>query len=327
MIWIEMSKDENHGGGEWGFTKCLWSPAYKLVGEKRNSWIYWECLLRVKTGDIVLHLRGNNNAQFTGFSTAETDGFVTTLRPPNPGVNWNYADTFYRVNLKDYTPFKKPIDLRNLFDEKESKLKYYFNTNKNKSRDIKKLLFYVIQNGSLRRQNGAYLSEVDQELYRLIIHRDDNPVVREKSVTVSTNTETGEADRSLPARKGQSEFTENVRSNFSHSCCFPGCEVKDRSFLVGAHIARWSDYPEYRGETSNGLCLCLMHDKAFELGLFTLDENLCVSINYERLKKYDKEIHKLLLSDGEAIKEAQIPINIEFIRHHWTRIGYKPRSI
>lgn len=36
MVWIEMSKDELHGGTGWEFTKCLWAPAYKLVGKKQK---------------------------------------------------------------------------------------------------------------------------------------------------------------------------------------------------------------------------------------------------------------------------------------------------
>ena len=29
MVWIEMGRDAIHGGGEWGFKKCIWSPGYK----------------------------------------------------------------------------------------------------------------------------------------------------------------------------------------------------------------------------------------------------------------------------------------------------------
>lgn len=39
MVWIEMSRDEIHGGGEWGFKKCIWSPAYKK-GDLKGSWLF-----------------------------------------------------------------------------------------------------------------------------------------------------------------------------------------------------------------------------------------------------------------------------------------------
>ncbi|WP_147385166.1 HNH endonuclease [Paenibacillus thiaminolyticus] len=322
MIWVEMSKDETHGGGEWGFTKCLWSPAYKLVNGTRRLWAYWDSLMRVREGDIILHLRGDSNSKFLGHSIADSDGFITTFRPPTPGSNWEYADTFYRVNLKNYEPFDQTIELSTLLIEKENQLMYYFNINKAKNSDEKKLLFFVIQNGKLRRQNGAYLSEVDRELYNILFGNSINSTVRERNVNGQSNTY--ESHRTLPIRVGQSDFSKNVRDNFEHICCFPNCEVSDRSFLVGAHIARWSDNPELRGETSNGLCLCLFHDKAFEIGLFTLDDNLSVSVNIERLSNYHSPINQIIEYNGQPIKKSRIPISTSSLRYHWTRIGFKP---
>lgn len=29
MIWLEMSREEKHGGGEWSFQKCIWAPSHK----------------------------------------------------------------------------------------------------------------------------------------------------------------------------------------------------------------------------------------------------------------------------------------------------------
>ncbi|WP_300787650.1 hypothetical protein, partial [uncultured Akkermansia sp.] len=75
MIWIEMSRDNIHGGGEWGFTKCLWSPAYKFSSNKKRkiSWLYWNNILKVQQGDIILHLRGKKHfASFVGYSIAAT---------------------------------------------------------------------------------------------------------------------------------------------------------------------------------------------------------------------------------------------------------------
>lgn len=57
-IWIEMSRDEEHGGDEWGFTKCIWAPTYKKSEGKDKSWPFWDNVNKVKTGDIVFHLRG-----------------------------------------------------------------------------------------------------------------------------------------------------------------------------------------------------------------------------------------------------------------------------
>ncbi len=53
MLWLEMSRDETHGGDEWGFGQSLWSPSRKTNG---NRWAFWETVLSVEAGDPVLHL-------------------------------------------------------------------------------------------------------------------------------------------------------------------------------------------------------------------------------------------------------------------------------
>ena len=36
MIWLEMSREEKHGGGEWSFQKCIWAPSHKKG--TNNKW-------------------------------------------------------------------------------------------------------------------------------------------------------------------------------------------------------------------------------------------------------------------------------------------------
>ncbi|MEK5407680.1 HNH endonuclease [Paenibacillus sp. FSL W8-0439] len=322
-MWIEMSTDETHGGEGWEFTRCLWSPAYKLVNNSRRSWAYWSSLMRVKEGDVVLHLKGNTNPRLVGYSIAETDGFVTDLRPPNPGPKWNYAQKFNRVNLKNFELFNEEILLSKMFSEKESQLRYYFSINQIKKGPEKKLLFYVVQNDSLRRQNGAYLSELDKTLSKILF--DESTIYTAvKENNIRNHIKAYESQATLAIRVGQSDFSSNVKENFKYMCCFPNCDVSDKSFLIGAHIARWSDRPELRGEVDNGLSLCLMHDKAFEIGLFTLDNNLLVSVNNERLANYSDPIKRIKEFNGYPIKQAQTPINVDHLKHHWTRVGFKP---
>lgn len=323
MIWIEMSKDVSHGGKGWEFSTCLWSPAYKIVNEQKRIWSYWESVKHVKEGDIVLHLRGDTNPAFVGFSTAESDGFITDLKPIELDSKWDFAEEFYRVNLKDFELFSEPLLLSELFWDKKEQLRYYFNVNKNKKKN-KRLLFYVIQNEQLRRQNGAYLSEVDSELYGILFDREKEVWIKERPINSQINAYS--AIKSLPVRVGQNEFSNNVRSNFGEQCCFPDCDIKDRNFLVASHIARWTDRPEARGQTSNGLCLCLYHDKAFEIGLFTLDVNLMVSVNKERLLNFYKPINEIIQYHGYQIKKPQIEIDQKYLMDHWKRIGYEPKD-
>lgn len=127
MSWLEMSREETHGGGGWGFGQSLWSPSRKRDGTK---WAFWETLMHVDAGDPVLHLRGKgNNAAFVGFSTAAANGYETADRPPNP-KGWDYAGTFYRVPLQDFIPLDSPVSLSKVFANRGTELRAYFFNNR-----------------------------------------------------------------------------------------------------------------------------------------------------------------------------------------------------
>jgi putative restriction endonuclease len=327
MLWLEMSRVESHGGGTWGFTKSLWSPSHE-DRTRKTKWAFWETLLDVKAGNIVLHLRGiGQTAAFTGFSTAETDGYETTERPPFPSI-WNYASTFYRVILSDYNAFPEPINLRAIFSQQDDALREYFNRNAKKSRTQKLKLFYVIQSGRIQCLNGAYLSEVDDELAGILLGSDytrGTSISRPPAISV----ETGQYIRELKVRTGQGKFSDQVRDNYGSRCCFPNCSIAENRFLVGSHIARWSDVPELRGKVSNGLCFCLMHDKAFESGCFTVDRRLQIAVNRDKTGVMNSAWCKenLLLYNGIGIRRGKEDPSEDALHHHWARIDISSEQL
>ena len=314
MIWIEMSRDETHGGGEWGFTKCLWSPAYKK-GDRGGSWLFWNNILQVRKGDIIIHLRGKgDSAAFIGYSIAATDGHETLERPPHAG-EWNYATSYFRALLKDFQVFDQEVLLDDFFVAHADKLKNYLQnisvtpTNR----------FFVFQSNRLQCLNGAYLSKCDEELLRLVL---DNESIG-SSPLISQNNSTSETFRQVKQRIGQAQFSKAVKENYHYKCCFPDCEIADHKFLIGSHIARWVDNPEKRGNTSNGLCFCPIHDKAFENGYFSLDDDFCVVLSrnlevqtskvfLERIKPYEhRKIDQAQITpDRDALKEHRFRCKI-----------------
>ena len=120
MIWLEMSREEKHGGGEWSFQKCIWAPSHKKG--TNNKWLFWENILNVRKNDIVIHLRGKGEeAAFIGFSNVISDGYETKDRPPHAGV-WEYAESFYRADLSDFTKFEFPRKLKDFFFNHQNEL-------------------------------------------------------------------------------------------------------------------------------------------------------------------------------------------------------------
>lgn len=320
MIYLEMSRDEQHGGGTWGFTNCIWAPTEKKGAGGR--WPFWEKVLRVREGDIIIHLRGvPPDAAFVGYSTASGDGFETTRRPPDPG-EWSYAEAFYRADLVGFTPFHQPISLSHLFRARAAELDAHFEGNKNLGRD-KANLFFVKQAGRLQCLNGAYLSDVDEGLLEILFGDSDGLRVS-ASGDVIVSVETASQISTIRSRLGQSRFSEAVKELYAAQCCFPGCDIADHRFLVGSHIARWSDNEALRGELGNGLCLCLIHDKAFESGLYTLDEKFAVFVNPRERGTVSVVVQNLLAQEGKKIRTSRVPLLPDALVEHWIRVGLDP---
>ena len=319
MIWLEMSHDHDHGGFGWEFTKCLWSPSHK---NPSGSWPFWNSLLKTKENDIVIHLRGTSHKRFfVSYSIADVDGYETDNRPPKP-KDWNFARSYIRVPLKDFVPFIEPISLDEVFKINEQELRDYFISNKKRSRLEKELLFYVIQSDRLQCLNGAYCSHVSPVLARIIFGPDfsyDRIRVQPVSIVL-----TGQQITQIATRIGQKEFSDNVCDNYKNQCCFPECEVNEEQFLLGAHIARWSDVLELRGQIANGLCLCLMHDKAFEKGLFTLNLDFKICINHDEIRNSKWAQFHLTPYGGFKIRVGSIKPSEEALKHHWQRIKFTP---
>ena len=205
MIWIEMSRDEVHGGGEWGFKKCLWSPAYKQ-GDRGGPWLFWNNILHVKQGDVVIHLRGKGHtAAFVGYSIAATDGHKTLERPPQAGT-WGYATSYFRALLNDFQAFDTVILLDDFFATHEDELKNYLQILS--TTPINR--FFVYQANRLQCLNGAYLSECDNELLTLILA---NETVHSPA-SIRQNNSTSEALRQVKQRIGQAQFSKAVKANY-----------------------------------------------------------------------------------------------------------------
>jgi hypothetical protein len=223
---------------------------------------------------------------FVGLSTAATDGHITLERPPLAG-DWAYCDTFYRVLLTDYSEFSCKIKLDTLFHEKNDEFRDYYTRRQEKPKN----LFYVVQSDRLQCLNGAYFSPADDALIDLLFGNSMNTC----GEYVREEVPTSETWRRAKQRNGQSQFAENVKTNYHLQCCFPGCSVNDKNFLIGSHIARWVDNPDKRGQIANGLCFCPLHDKAFELGYFSLDDKLRIIVAHGVTLEKSAVFRKLIL--------------------------------
>ncbi|MCS3782682.1 HNH endonuclease [Salinibacter ruber] len=332
MLWIEMSRDRSRPEDEWGLGRSLWSPTEKSDG---SSWSFWDNLLRVEEDDVVLHLVGDDDPAFVGHSVAEDAGYVTRSRPTDPDGQYDHAETFHRAHLRDFTPLEEEFPIGDLFARHREEIVGYYESNRERSRSEKRSILPVVQGGRLQCLNGAYLTEVEGRFRELVLSyvsgggdtttrsgpspRPERGPNRDSHDSVPT----GSRNRSVKQRVGQKKFRDNVLDNWD-GCCFPGCEVDDSELLVGAHIARWADNPELRGDLQNGLCLCLMHDKAFEKGMFTLDPGRTVWTTEKRVSGTEWAEENIWPHVGESIDDAPTMPGDEPLLKHWTRVDLDP---
>lgn len=78
-------------------------------------------------------------------------------------------------------------------------------------------------------------------------------------------------------RIGQQFFRSAVLSAYNQRCCISG--LANPKLLVASHIVPWCADEHNRLNPHNGLALSALHDKAFDLGLITVDEDYRVVVS------------------------------------------------
>jgi len=90
-------------------------------------------------------------------------------------------------------------------------------------------------------------------------------------------TKPTEAERSVKIRLGQQFFRKIVLADYDYRCCI--CGMPLHKLLIASHIVPWRDREDLRLNPHNGLCLCALHDKAFDTGYLSVDEEYRTLVN------------------------------------------------
>ncbi|MCD4829576.1 MAG: HNH endonuclease [Candidatus Cloacimonetes bacterium] len=79
------------------------------------------------------------------------------------------------------------------------------------------------------------------------------------------------------SRVNQDFFRQVILASFDNCCCITGCSITE--LLVASHIVPWSVDKQNRLNPCNGLCMNALHDKAFDIGLLTIDQDYRVVVS------------------------------------------------
>lgn len=132
-------------------------------------------------------------------------------------------------------------------------------------------------------------------LYRNNLYIDGNLLRKDDSVSIDTITEeidglnlSGESKNAIvKVRINQGIFREKLLCRFS-SCCL--CGLSNQDLLIASHIKPWSvSSPEEKLDVDNGFLMCPNHDKLFDQGWITFEDEGRIIIT-EELSEDDRII-------------------------------------
>ncbi|MBX5186769.1 HNH endonuclease [Rhizobium sp. NZLR5] len=97
----------------------------------------------------------------------------------------------------------------------------------------------------------------------------------------------------------QRAFANAVKGNYGGRCAITGITTRD--FLVASHIVPWSLDQSIRLDPSNGICLSLLMDRAFENGYLLIQDDLAVNVNWDKVGGDTALGDQLSLYDGQQL--------------------------
>ena len=118
--------------------------------------------------------------------------------------------------------------------------------------------------------------------------------IEQKSYEVADSTATVKTRGSA-----QKAFAGVVKANYGNRCAITGIVTKD--FLVASHIVPWSEDQSVRLDPSNGICLSLLVDRAFEKGYLLIEDDLTIRIEWGKVGNDDVLRSQLEVYDGKKL--------------------------
>jgi putative restriction endonuclease len=112
-----------------------------------------------------------------------------------------------------------------------------------------------------------------------------------------------ERERLVRVRVNQRFFRTTVLTSYASRCCITGLEIP--MLLSASHIAPWAKDQNNRMNPRNGLCLTLLHHKAFDAGLITITPEFRVRVSSSLATSSKSDANKIFTRYANQL--AQLP--------------------
>ena len=117
-------------------------------------------------------------------------------------------------------------------------------------------------------------------------------------------------------RVGQSFFRKTLLSIYNERCCITDLSIP--SLLIASHIVPWRHDKDNRVNPRNGLLLSALHDKAFDKGLITVDEDMSIQVSNKLREDGDEFLSRTIAEyQGQRIRlPEKFAPGAEFLAYH-----------
>ena len=110
-----------------------------------------------------------------------------------------------------------------------------------------------------------------------------------------------ETSRLGPVRRHQAFFRRAVLASYDSACC--ACGLDAPPLLNASHIVPWAQDEALRADPTNGLCLCALHDRAFDRGLVAVSpEGRFLVVSARHLARSEAGRRFAAETDGVALR-------------------------
>ncbi len=126
-------------------------------------------------------------------------------------------------------------------------------------------------------------------------------------------------DRVTRVRLRQQFFRKTILEDYESKCCITDLPVE--KLLVASHIKPWAEDESNRVNPHNGLLLNALHDKAFDRGLITIDQDNRVVVSQELKHREPKAANYISNTEGKVIRlPTRFKPKQEFLEYHRNNI-------
>lgn len=145
--------------------------------------------------------------------------------------------------------------------------------------------------------------------------------VRIGKIETSTDKIETSTDLALQRRRrGQQRLRKLALENYGGRCAL--CDLEDEQIIWTSHIVHWAESEDGRGDLTNVVILCKLHDSLFEFGFWSLDDELRVLRNPQKMKSW---VVQAILPDAIVFRKprSHAPAS-DYLRVHRARHGFRP---